>query len=486
MRAAIYIRVSTEEQAREGYSIEAQKEICMRWVNEKGYSVEDIYIDDGYSSKSLKRPFIQKLIKDVPTRKFEVLVFWRLNRLTRSVKDKIYLFDLFDRYGVSLKSMSEDIDTTSASGRMVTNVLVSVAQGEREQTAENVHATMYERAVKGMRNGAVAPYGYKSVEGQLIIEPREIEIVKRIFEMYKDNYGALAIAKKFNKEGVITRSRIWNYSSIMYIITNPVYCGKLRWNYRKGGGQRTGKEIIVDAKHEPILPEQEFEYIQVLRKRRHREGKKATSDYPFTGVLRCARCHYGMTGRSRKVKNGYKRSYYCLGRFNYGVCDLPVIAEESVNEAFLDMLDISDAEFAKYITDDDDNDTTDDLVKRIQNELSQIQKRKKKWQEAFANDVISLEDLRARTEEDRAREEYIKGQLEAAPTIEKSHWTKEEIIQRLKDIKYLWPQIKNESAKKNFLYDLLNFIEIDSDEKVGIGGPGRRVKIKITNWDLKV
>jgi len=486
MRAAIYIRVSTEDQAKEGYSIDSQKEVCMRWIQEKKYDLVAEYIDDGYSSKSLKRPSIQRMIKEVPARKFDVLVFWRLNRLTRSVKDKVTLFELFDRYNVSLKSMSEELDTTTASGRMVTNVLVSVAQGEREQTAENVFSTMYEQALKGKRNGAVAPFGYDLVNSELIVNPAKAEIVKRIFKMYQQNYGALAIAKQFNREGVPYKNT-WNYYIVQYIINNPVYCGKLRWNYRKAQGQRTGKEIIVPGSHEPIISEEEFNYVQKLKERRWKEGKKATSEFPYTGLLRCSKCGYSMIGYSRKVKHGKKRYYRCLGRVNYGICNMPFIAEDTVTEAFLSSLELPQDEIEKLLNFDEaaEDDDNAKYMDQLKNELDTIQRRKRKWQEAYANDVISLDDLRQRTAEDRAREDFIRLELSKSDVQEKSPWTKEEIIQQLRELRKLWYNIENEAAKKNFLNDVFESIVIHTDVTDAKGGPGRFVPITFKEWKFK-
>jgi site-specific DNA recombinase len=487
MRAAIYIRVSTEEQSNEGFSIDAQKTLLMKKVEEYGYTFYDFYIDDGYSAKNMNRPALKRLISDVRNKAFDVVLFWRLDRFTRRSADFHKIIETLTQHNAGIKSATEPIDTTTAIGRFQLELSVLLGQLERETTAERVHFVMEDRHRKGHRQGAPAPLGYDMVNGELIINPVEAEVVKRIFKMYKENYGALAIAKQFNREGVPFIAK-WNYSTVYYIVTNPVYCGKIRWNYRKGRGERTGREILVDGNHEPIITEEEYEYIQHLRERRAREGKKASSDYPFTGVLRCARCGYGMIGSSRPLKEGRRRYYKCLGRFNYGSCDMPIIQESSVTDAFLNKLDFDKNDVDLFFHMDEAAATSDSesMVDQLRSELDAIQKRKKKWQEAYANDVISLDDLKERTEEDRQREEYIKSQLSSEPRKEKSYWTKDEIIQQLKELREAWHLIDNEAAKKNFINDAFDNIIIDTYDDDIKGGPGRRVEAIITSMEFKI
>lgn len=487
MRSALYIRVSTEEQGKEGFSIDAQKSLLLRKSDEANYTINDIYIDDGYSAKDMKRPQLQRVFEDIKKKKVDVVLFWRLDRLTRNSKNFQWMREFFEKNNAGFISATENIDTTSAQGRFVLELSVSLAQLERETTAERVYFAMEERHRQGLRNGAVAPFGYDIADGKLIINPLEAAVVRRIFDMYKDNHGGLAIAKQFNREKVPFKNK-WNYTTIYYIVTNPVYIGKLRWNNRKASGKHTGNEIIIDSDHEPIVTEDEYNYVQHLRMRRNREGKVASSDYPFTGVLRCGRCGYAMIGGSRPTKAGRKRYYKCLGRFNYGVCNMPIIAEESITDAFLRTLEHDTDTFESLVVVTGEIAATEEetMIEQIQSELESIQKRKKKWQVAYANDVITLEELREHTSEDAHREEYLKKQLEELPQKEKSLWTKEEIMEQLRQVRQLWHVINSESAKKNFLNDAFEFIKINTDETEAKGGPGRRVEVEITDFKFKI
>jgi site-specific DNA recombinase len=488
MRAVIYIRVSTEEQAREGYSIEAQREVCLRWILEKGHTLVDEYIDEGYSAKNLKRKDIQRMIKDIPEKKFDLLVFWRQNRLTRILKDKIYLYELFNDHRIELKSMTEEIDTTSASGRMVTNILVSVAQGELEQISENVHSTMYELALKGKRNGAAAPIGYDLVEKELVVNEQEAELVKSMFEFYLQNRSIRWIAKTFNRNPHLyphPKQGMWNDFTVYYILTNPVYIGQIRWNNRKSTGKLTGKEITVQGTHMPILDKETFDRAQKLMEMRSQKGKAATSDYAFTGVLVCERCSKPMHGTSRKVLTGRKRAYKCSGRFNLGMCDMPLIAEESVEEAFFESLDYNIEQYAALLKQEPmklvrETNTQADIIRK---DLEQIEKRKKKWQFAFANDAITIQDLKLRMSEEDDLEKRLNEQLKKIDTPKQS-LSYDEIIDQLKSIKDSFSEIKDQTAKKMFINDLFETITINTKETEAKGGPGRRVRVYVSDFEF--
>ena len=490
LRAAIYCRVSTDEQAREGFSIEAQKSNLIKKANESGYTIHDFYIDDGYSAKDMKRPALTRVIADVKQRKIDVVLFWRLDRFTRSSKDFHKIDEIFSQYGAGIKSATEPIDTTTAIGRFQLQLSVLLGQLERETTSERVHFVMEDRHLKGLRNGAVAPFGYELVEGQLIINTVESEVVKRIYTLYQQGKSCQYIAKQFNREGIPRRKAgiKWQEFAVWYIIDNPVYCGKLRWNNRKLSGAKTGKEIIVEGKHESIISEDEFDRVKKIREHRKTEGRKATSEFPYTGVIKCARCGYGMIGGSRPVKNGVSRYYRCLGRFTYGVCDMPIIKEVSINEAFLQALSPDFEEVEKLYQINDEvavASESHDLRERLEAELDAIQKRKKKWQLAYASDVITLEELKDHTNDDKLKEEYIRSQLSEDPKTQRSHWSRDEIIQQLRQLHDLWYQIEDDTAKKNFLYDVFAYIAINTDVTAPKGGPGNRIKVYITGWDFK-
>lgn len=159
MLARIYIRVSTDEQAREGFSLAAQEERCRQFAQSQGWDVDKV-CDDGYSAKNLNRPAIQRAIRDVMAKKFDVLMVYRLDRLVRSVIDLHYLLDMFDKYGVKFKSVTEVFDTTTAMGRFFITLVGAMSQWERENLSERVRVGIERGFMEGNRYGKI-PFGYR-------------------------------------------------------------------------------------------------------------------------------------------------------------------------------------------------------------------------------------------------------------------------------------------------------------------------------------
>jgi site-specific DNA recombinase len=492
MRAICYIRVSDEDQAKEGYSIEAQETLLRRECAKLGYEIVGMYVDEGYSAKNTKRPQFQKMLSDIDQIRAQVIFFWRLDRFTRNSRDFQKITESLEKKGCGIKSATENIDTTTAMGRFQLELTISLGQLERETTAERVHFVMEERHRKGLRNGAIAPLGYDLVDGQLVINEKQAEIVRSIYELYKRPLSTRAIAKLFNNDPVTyphKDGRKWSNFSIGYILTNPVYCGKLRWNYRKLAGSRTYNEIVVQGAHEPIISEEEFNYIQQLRNKRFVKREKVSSDFHFTGVLRCARCGYGMIGvTQRDNKTGKSRRFYrCLGRVNYGTCNMPYLSERAITEVFLSSLHEDSEQFKKLAiipeNIDPDPDYEQDALKR---DLDNILKRRKKWQEAFAADAITIDELKSHMEEERIKEEMVRAKLEPAAATIKSHWSQVEIMHLLSSLRELWYQLEDELAKKAFIQDVFKEIIINTPVERGVARPGKLIPVELVDWKLNI
>ncbi|WP_134682527.1 recombinase family protein [Brevibacillus migulae] len=487
MKVGIYCRVSTEEQAKEGYSIDAQKQRLTDFVSSQGWEIHDFYIDDGYSAKDLNRPSMKRLKDDVKRRNFDVVLVYKLDRMVRSVTNLHELLELFDKHDVKFKSATEVFDTTSAMGRFFITIVAAMAQWERENLAERVKMGMDTKALKGERNGAVAPYGYDLENGNLIINPMEAEILKRIYSMYVNGHGIKAIVTALNREKVPKRGADWAYGSVYYILTNPVYCGKIRWNYRQAGGELTGKEMLSDGTHPTLITEEEFNMAQEIREGRKKDGKRQTSDFIYSGILKCGRCGTAMIGGARPTKNGRRRFYKCMGRFHKGMCNMPIIGEDSVTKTLLDNLETFDERLLNDIAIPEANNVEsefEDLINQLERELDQLKARKKKWQFAFANGAISLEELKELTAEDSKTETYIKAQLEELPQRKKREPVDvESIINKLRNIKLAWTEL-DQLTQKQLVRDLFESIVVDADETDFRGGPGSSMPISRFKWKL--
>lgn len=205
LKTGIYLRVSTEEQAKEGFSINAQKEKLTNYSKVNDWEIIDYYIDDGISAKNLKdRPNINRLIEDVKSGKVNNVLVYKLDRLTRSVKDLINLIEVFEEYNCSFNSLTEKLDTTNAVGRMFIKIIGIFAEFERENLAERVSFGYEQKTREGNYTNTQGVNGYDYIvgKGDLVVNEQEKEIVNRIYEMYLNGTSMLKIAKTFNTENV--------------------------------------------------------------------------------------------------------------------------------------------------------------------------------------------------------------------------------------------------------------------------------------------
>lgn len=474
MKARIYVRVSTDEQAREGFSLPAQEERCRQFIQSQGWTEDEIYIDDGYSAKNLNRPAMQRIIQDVKAKKFDVLVVYRLDRLVRSVMDLHFLLGLFDQYGVKFKSVTEVFDTTTAMGRFFITLVGAMSQWERENLSERVKMGMERRFLEGKRHGH-APFGYDADGDRLIINEKEAEVVRWIFKQYQ-NHGMGTIAQKLNQKGIRTKNgSLWYDTQIQYLLTNPIYIGSMQYGTKKWSEKR----IILKGDHEPIISEEEFNATQkLIAKRKSALSPKAlTSEYPFSGILYCARCGAAFFGQKiKRKKGGYRFSYRCPGKYNTGICNAPSIAESKIEKALFDALEMIIDEIPELPEPTDDDPRKE--MERIEKEIEQIKKRRKKWQEAFAADVITLDELRERTKEDGEREKQLKEELLKIPQRSPvTRISKEEFKRAIQDISKVWKHATR-SERKELLHSIFKRIVVTKE------GPGRDTKVIITDYEL--
>jgi len=421
--------------------------------------VDEVYRDDGYSAKDLNRPSVQRMIRDAKAKKFDVLVVYRLDRLVRSVIDLHYLLDIFDKHGIKFKSVTEVFDTTTAMGRFFITLVGAMSQWERENLSERVRMGMERGFLEGNRYGNI-PFGYRDENGKLVINPNEAAVVGWIFEQYK-HHGMHAIAYKLNKQGIKTRQGAnWGDQQVRYILTNPVYIGHLRL---RGQAQ---KEIVLESQHEPIISEELFYETQKrIKERREAQSPKAiTSEYPFSGILVCARCGSPMVGAKTKMKSksgGIIYYYRCNGRNARGICDMPDMSERKVEKALFERLHYIIQEAPRL--EPPEPESPNDRIKEIEAEIERIKKRRRKWQEAFANDAITVEELKERTREDRDREEQLKAELASIPHTETPpKITRDELVEALKNLRYVWKRVSRRE-RKDMLHSIFSRLVVDKE-----------------------
>jgi DNA invertase Pin-like site-specific DNA recombinase len=216
MKAIGYVRVSTEKQAEHGVSLEAQSEKIRAMAVVQGAELSDIIVDAGESAKSLDRPGMARLLALVDARKVDTVIIAKLDRLTRSVKDLAELLERFERRNVSLVSVADSLDTRSAAGRLVLNIMVSVSQWEREAIGERTRDAMHHKRANGQRVGNI-PFGYRlAVDGRMLVEDAaEQDILARIRELKASGHTTREIADELNRQGYRTRrGTAWRFQYV--------------------------------------------------------------------------------------------------------------------------------------------------------------------------------------------------------------------------------------------------------------------------------
>lgn len=246
--------MSTEEQAKDGFSVNAQKDKLTKYAEINEWNIVDYYIDEGISGKNIKdRTEVNRLINDIKEGKIENVLIYKLDRLTRSMKDLLYLIDLFEKYNCNFNSQTEKIDSSNAVGRMFIKIIGIFAEFERENLAERVTLGYEQKTKEGNYTNCNGVYGYDYIKGgNLVVNKEEAYYVRKIFKWYLNGDSMLKIATKLRELNVPTkRGGKWNQSTINSILNNPLYIGKVRYGVnKKNNFIVSGKNIdsIIDVK----------------------------------------------------------------------------------------------------------------------------------------------------------------------------------------------------------------------------------------------
>ncbi len=276
MRAAVYVRVSTEEQAAEGYSLDAQKSVLEDYCIAEGWDVHDVYEDDGYSGRNDKRPAYRRMMDEMD--KWDVILVIKMDRIHRNSRNFMAMMDRLNRNGKMFVSSTESLDTTNALGRFVVDMIQRLSQLESEQIGERTHMGMREKAESMEASGSekrtmgfTAPFGYRLDDGRLVADPDEMRVVRRIFAAYMEGESMDMIAFSLNSEGRLTRKgNAWNKFNVRNILHNPVYAGFMRW-----------EDLLIRHDAETVLSPEDFNSLQERMASRTRDpGKRSANLIP--------------------------------------------------------------------------------------------------------------------------------------------------------------------------------------------------------------
>ncbi|MFK0524808.1 recombinase family protein [Paenibacillus illinoisensis] len=484
MRVAGYIRVSTEEQAKEGYSLDAQREKLSNFCrSQDGWDLIDIYPEEGKSAKDLNRPELQRLLKDAEDSKFDVILVYRLDRLTRSVSDLYDLLKTFEKNNIMFRSSTEVYDTTTAMGKLFVTIVAAMAQWERENLSERVRFGMEELVRKGNWHGGPVPYGYNWEEKEMLIIDEEFKTLKKLREIYMSGEGLGSTAKQLNALGYLKRGSNWSAQSVWYALDNPFYAGKIRYGEKKKNGKYASrkKEDIVNV----IWSETGFptvytwdEYLEHKERMKRKEfyGHSKKREYRFTGVLRCARCGATLIGRPyrNKKKDGTPGepyyNYICSNRSLSKGCDLPLLKQDLVEMLIREYIGKMDFDSTKVpVTAAESN--YDEEIETLQKELRSISDRRKKWQYMYVEDLISGEDLRERKKEEDNKESIIQERLLTLESSNGDNKQREQIM-RVFGLPDVW-DVMDDSDKREFMQMIFKEIVVECRVKNGKAASGK-------------
>ncbi len=251
VRVAVYTRVSTEDQAKEGFSLEAQRERLEAYCRARDWSVAATYIDDGHSGRNTRRPAYQKMMTERD--QWDVLLVIKMDRIHRNARNFMEMMDTLQEWGKDFVSATESLDTSTAMGRFVMDIIQRIAQLESEQIGERVYMGMSQKAKTGPGIlGFHAPLGYVLVEGQLRMDEDEADVVREIFEECLEGRTLEEIAADLNELGRKTkRGTGWTAVKVYRILHNPIYAGHLRWD-----------GYVRKAEHDPVISIDTFNQAQ--------------------------------------------------------------------------------------------------------------------------------------------------------------------------------------------------------------------------------
>lgn len=326
-KAAIYARVSTVAQAEEGFSIDGQIALLKDVCKQNGYDVYDIYVDRGISGKNMDRPALLQMNEDARQGKFQVIAVFKTNRLARNTSDLLKMVEEYQKNNVEFLSYSEKFETTSAAGKLMLQIISSMAEFERNQIVENVTMGLEKRAKNGYYNGNKL-LGYDKIPNDkrhLTVNESEAEIVRRIFNEYANGKGYRAIANGLNKDGLRTKKgNPFDIAGVKYILNNVFYIGQIKfqqyigWNEKRRKGYNPNP-IIAEGKHEPIIEKDLWDKVHrrmsEMSKKPQVHGKGTNV---LTGLIRCPVCRHAHTAANtlNTVKGEKKKiRYYSCSQF---------------------------------------------------------------------------------------------------------------------------------------------------------------------------
>lgn len=440
-KVAIYVRVSSQEQANEGYSIQEQTERLTKYCEAHGWIRVKVYTDPGFTGANRNRPALQMLCADVAKSLFDTVLVYKLDRLSRSQKDTLYIIeDVFLKNGISFVSMNENFDTGTPFGRAMIGILSVFAQLERDQIRERVQMGHDARAKEGyFHGGGYAPIGYDYIDGLLTVNEYEASIVRKAYTLFLDGLPVHSIYLTLEKEYPAgTRFGAVTYSSVKSMLTTILYAGYIKW-----------KGALYPGKHEAIIPYEQFQEVQRLIKRRQIDEPHRLTSFQHTtilgGIMFCGYCgarYFCKNNTASKVSRITQRYYTCYsrGKTSKKMIRDPNCKNKSWNVHKLDAIILNEIaklelsrDFVSYNTAPDNS----GRIQSIKTALASADKKLEKLVDLYTDDTIPVHVLSERISRLNAEKEALEAELsnlQAVPDPDLSYDQANKILDSFQDI----------------------------------------------------
>ena len=420
----LYMRVSTEDQVREGFSLPEQKERLEAYCKFKGFVIKDYYSDAGISAKTGNyRPEFERLKEDIKSKKINTIIALKQDRITRSIFDWEELMRFLEENDAYLDCVNDDINTTNANGKMVSRILMSVSQQEIERTSERTKVGLA-GAIKQGHIPHQAPLGYKHENKKLVIDHLTKDVVIRIFELYHKGMSYQKISTLFNREQVLGKTN-WRDSSIVAILENEIYKGDFVH------GKRTKHPTYYENVVEPIVSKEMWEECQVQKKKNSKSYQR-TLTYLFLQKLRCPKCNRILGGKATQKKNGNIYYYYychdCKINFKES------LVEEYFNDFINELVEYDSVvnQFFLPMIKQKFDEPQEELKKDINKQKDKLERIKR----AYINGVFSLEEYNDERKLVESALEKLQNELDEANSCEILNFTPQDILLK-RDIDYI-------------------------------------------------
>ncbi|HHD2748386.1 TPA: recombinase family protein, partial [Clostridium perfringens] len=503
-----------------GYSVDEQERLLEEWCKKMGYVIYKCYSDRGISGKNIKdRPALKELLSDAKAGKFDMVISWKINRISRKLEDVLKIVNLLEKNNITFKSYSEPFETDTPAGRMQFQMMALIGEFERGTIAQNVKMGMIAKAKSGNWCGGRvlgydlvpnnSPEEEKKGKNKLEINEKEAEIVRFIFNEYSKGKGYKAITNKMNKLGYKTKKgNNFSVGSIRDILTNPVYIGEIRYNVRQNWSEKRRRNINpnpirVKGKHEAIIDRELWDKVQlILESKKGKPSRIYDGEYPLTGILRCPKCGAGMviSRTTNTLADGTKKriAYYCCGNWkNKGtsVCNSNTIRVDKANEHVFKKIEelVSNEAMIKAVVKNINKERKDKvkpakrLLGDIDKELEKLDKRKRKIFEAYEDDILTKDEFQTRKNELNEKIRILEEEKKPLLNTISEEVSEEIPYEFIKDILMNFSKVLNSSVSREQQKKLLHMIisEITMNESREIDSIKLNINDKLVEYLVK-